>query len=284
MNQRFLFCCTLFSTLIISSLSELYSQEAILKGKIVDEKTDKVVGYASILNYSRHLRLYSNTAGDFSIMASAGDTLVFYAVGYYYQKVIASGEMMGNKNSITIALRPQVYDIAEARILGLGNYDQFRNQFVQLEREKTQTEILNESIATISRAEAVESYNMTRTNQKLSSGSVSMTIMSVPILTPQEKERIKLTGIIQKEKVNDLIYAKFNPEIVKNITGLSNDDDIIEFMIFCDFSDEYLLEVNEYVLMEAVSAKFELFKKRKEELKKMHNRIEESFDGLKYFS
>jgi hypothetical protein len=51
------------------------------------------------------------------------------------------------------------------------------------------------------------------------------------------------------------------------VTGLTEDDDIIEFMVWCQFSDSYILETNEYDLAERIAARFELFRKKKEEEK-----------------
>ncbi len=66
---------------------------------------------------------------------------------------------------------------------------------------------------------------------------------------------------MEKEKVRNRIYQKFNPEVVKKVTGMTEDHEIIEFMVFCDFADQYVLDVNQYTLMEQIALRYELFKK-----------------------
>jgi hypothetical protein len=42
-------------------------------------------------------------------------------------------------------------------------------------------------------------------------------------------------------------------------------------MLFCKFTDEYLLEVNDYDLSTRIALKFELFRKMKQDEKLMEN-------------
>jgi predicted choloylglycine hydrolase len=84
------------------------------------------------------------------------------------------------------------------------------------------------------------------------------------ILTRDERERLELARIVEKEKVRDQIYEKYNPAIVKKVTGLVADDEVIEFMLFCDFGDDFLIKVNKYDLMALIESKFRVFKARRQ--------------------
>jgi hypothetical protein len=94
---------------------------------------------------------------------------------------------------------------------------------------------------------------------KLTRGGV---LFSVPILSPEEKEMIKLKKILEKEKVQKIINEKFNREIVADLTGLK-EEDLTEFIVFCNFSEKYLLETNQYDILVKVLEKLELYKKLK---------------------
>jgi hypothetical protein len=258
----------LFVLFIIGSIN-VYSQQGSIKGKVIDSGTGKAVEYAYILNYSLHKSIYSNTNGEFYLNARQGDTLVMYGVGYYYLKIIVDDKMLGTQYVTAFELRQQAYELSEARIIGMGTYDDFRQQFLALNQPKTKTDILSEYIAEVSRTAAVEAYEKAKAEQRLN----GITFVSVPILTPEEKERIKLAGIINKEKVRDQIYQKYNPVVVKKITGLSDDDEIIEFMVYCNFPDNYLLGVTEYDLMTRITLKYEMFKRKKQDEKLMENPV-----------
>ena len=82
-------------------------------------------------------------------------------------------------------------------------------------------------------------------------------------MTNDEKERIALARIMESENVRNRVYQKFNPEVIKKVTGITEDSEIIEFMVFCDFADQYVLDVNEYTLMEQIALRYEQFKRKK---------------------
>ena len=243
-------------------MSDLLAQPGILKGRIMDEATGRWVDYGQVLNFSRNLTIYSNKNGEFTLEANSGDTLVFSALGYYYRKVIVADSMLNAQVPSDFVLRSQVYELSEAQISALGSYNDFKHKFIYMNRPETKTEKLADQLAEVSHAEARDAFNTAQANRKLD----GITFFTIPILSPEERERKKLAAIIQKERRKDLIYSKFNPEVVRKVTGLSDDDDIIEFMVFCGFTDKYLLEVNEADLMMKISARFAAFKKKKKEL------------------
>ncbi len=275
---------SLFSIFLIIFLlpvtSPAFSQDQeVLKGKVVDESTGKPVEYAYIQNYSRKLNTYSNASGYFTLGAGVGDTLVLYGLGYFYKKVVVLPEMADPHHSPEMTLKQQAYGIAEAKIVAYGTYDQFRQKFLDLDQPKTPTEKLNEKLADVSRNEAVEAYNKAQAEKKLD----GITFASVPILTPEEKERIKLGKIVKKEQIRDQIYQKFNPKVVRSVTGITDDDEIIAFMVFCDFPDKYLLEVDEYELRARIALKYEMYKRKlkdEELMKNPVNRINGPFETL----
>lgn len=255
-----------------------YAQAAILNGRVVDGVSGKVVEYAHIHNYSRQMNMYCGSNGRFRLEAGAGDTLVMYALGYFYQKVIVDASMLNAPEPVDFGLTRQAYELAEARILAIGTYDEFKRDFMALEVPETRTDQLNNYLAGISRNEGKEAYE-----EALAQGRLKPAGGGIPIYTPEERERIKLAAIMEKEQVRDQIYQKYNPVVVKKVTGLTDDDEIIRFMSYCHFSDKYLLEVNDYDLAARIALKFEMYKRMKEEKKGQHdpmNRINDFFDSF----
>jgi hypothetical protein len=237
----------------------LSAQSGPLRGKIVDEATGRSVEYGIVLNYSRHSTLYSSSSGEFFLQAYPGDTLVLSAIGYYYRKIIVTDSLLSASKPLIFSISPRAFEIGEAKIVALGTYDQFKQNFVNLNKPKTPSEVLTEQIADWSQKAAAEGYEKYRQNRQHD----GITIVSVPIRSPEEKERIALAKIMEKEDVRNRIYQKFNPEVVKKVTGITEDHEIIEFMVFCDFADQYVLDVNEYTLMEQIALRYELFRKKK---------------------
>jgi hypothetical protein len=228
------------------------SQSRVLDGLIRDKITGMGVVNAIVLNYSIRQNVYSDNNGGFKLDVSIGDTVVLSAVGYYYNRLVVSDSLLGASVPVKFTFAPRAYEITEAKIIGLGSYDDFRNRFIELQRPKSKIEILTENLAGISIIEGKAAY-----------ARGEPPLAGIPIRSPEEKERIALKKIMEKEQVKEQVYLKFNPEVTKKLTGLTDDRDILEFMTFCDFSDEYLLEINEYDLANEIGLKFEVYKRKR---------------------
>src|ERR1700752_1281541 len=53
-----------------------------LKGKVFDNQTDSVLAAVSIVNITKKLIAYSDSAGQYNIRAAEGDKVIFSSVGY----------------------------------------------------------------------------------------------------------------------------------------------------------------------------------------------------------
>jgi hypothetical protein len=227
------------------------AQSGVLNGLIRDKITGMGVGNALVLNYSTRLNVYSDNNGIFNLEVSIGDTVVLSAVGYYYNRLVVNDSLLAASIPVKFIFSPRAYEISEARIIGLGSYDDFRNRFIELQRPKTEIEILTENLAGISLIEGRDAYVGPPAG------------VGIPIRSPEEKERIALKKRMEKEQIKEQVYLKFNPEVIKKVTGLTDDRDILEFMVFCNFSDEYLLGINEYDLSAEIALKFEAYKSKR---------------------
>jgi hypothetical protein len=253
----------------------LNAQPGPLRGKIVDEVTGRSVEYGIVLNYSRHATIYSSSTGEFFLQANPGDTLVLSAMGYYYKKIIVSDSLLTASMPVTFIVSPRAFEIGEAKIVALGTYDQFRQNFVNLNKPKTKTEELTDKLADWSQKAGIEGYQRYQENRERN----GVTLLTIPIRSRDDKERMALARIMETENVRNRIYQKFNPEVVRKVTGITEDSEIIEFMVFCDFADQYVLDVNQYTLMEQIALRYELFKRKKRAEQSRENPVNLN-DGL----
>jgi len=154
-----------------------------------------------------------------------------------------------------IEIEPRVYVLEEAVIYMPGSYENFKSDFLNFNEEDEIRE-LKEEILVKSRVEAQLAHDEAIARQR----QEGISIVRIPILSRDERDRLELQEVIRKQGIRDLIYEKYNPQIIKEVTGLTDDNEIISFMLFCDFSEEYLLGVNAYYLREQIATKFEEYK------------------------
>ena len=222
------------------------------------EKTLEYVPLVHIYNERTHKTNVSDTDGNFMIKVNKGDTLVFSAIGYYFKVVYVTDSLL-KKETVFIELLPRKYEISEARVYALGNYEQFKQKVLALKLPETRTCKLRKYLHDLSR-KAGKEIKYQQEMDKLTQGGV---LYAIPIRSPEEIEMIKLKKILEKEKVRKIIDEKFNRNIVSDVTGLKGED-LTEFMVFCNFSDKYLLETNQYDIMVRVLEKLEVYKKLKD--------------------
>jgi hypothetical protein len=228
-------------------------QVSYVHGRIMEGESLWPVYRVLVQNVSSHRWVSSDTSGFFHLPAAAGDTLVFSASGYYSRVEIVTDSMLNTPVFRPVKMDPLVYPISEANVFALGTYNQFRQKFISLDLSKDKTENLRRNLQQESVIAARDAYQNMQQKQKIGGG------VGIPILTPHEKEMIKLKEILTAENHKKQVYKKYNTDIIKKITGIATDKEILEFMAFCSFRDEFILTTNEYDLMVIIARKYEEF-------------------------
>jgi hypothetical protein len=248
------------SVLFIMRTVTITGQVSYVHGRIMEGDSQWPVNRVWVQNVSSHRWTSSDTSGCFHLRAAAGDTLVFSASGYYHRMEIVKDSMLNTVVSHPFTLEPVLYPIREANVFALGSYEQFRQKFLSLDLSKDKTEALRRNLRQESVAVATDAYRTMQQKQKIGGG------IGIPILTPQEKESIKLREILTVENQKKQVSKKYNPDIIKKITGITTDEEILEFMAFCRFSDEMILSTDEYDLMVLIARKYGEFQRAKKSI------------------
>lgn len=254
---------TIITSCILFISSQVHSQllpdrhSFNLNGSVKDAETREKIYFVHIFNESTRKTNVSDTSGFFRIEVSSGDTLVFSSIGYFFKVVYVTDSML-NSGKALVKMSPRKYEVPEAMVIYLGSYAQFKQKVLSLELPETKTDILRKNLQKISKDVAMEvEYN--RRMDKLTQGG---NLLSVPILSPEEIQMLKLKEILEKEKVQKAIAEKYNRTIVGEVTGFK-DKELTEFMVFCNFSDEFLLGSTQYDILIKVLEKLKEFKKIK---------------------
>jgi hypothetical protein len=241
------------SVLIFMKAVAMTGQISYVHGRIMEGDSRWPVYKVLVQNVSSHRWTSSDTSGFFHLPAAAGDTLVFSASGYYHRVEAVTDSMLNTAVFRPFKMDPLVYPIREANVFAIGTYNQFRQKFISLDLSKDKTVILSRNLQQESVTAARDAYRKMQQKQKMGGG------VGVPILTPQEKERIKLREILAAESQKTQVCKKYNADILRKITGITADEEILEFMAFCSFSDVFILNTNEYDLMVLIARKYEEF-------------------------
>ena len=206
-------CCKMFSLITLSFLLATfgYSQNSqVVKGKIVDEKNQPVVG-ASIVIKGQSTGVSSDNNGTFQINASPNSTLVITSVGYAAKEVPVKG-----KSTLNVTLTQSETGLSEVVVVGYGTQ---------------RKEAVTGSVASISgeKIREVPSPNISQSLQgRLAGIQISQTstkpgatmqirIRGTRSLTADNNPLIVLDGIPFPGSIGDL-----NPDDIKSIDVLKD--------------------------------------------------------------
>ena len=250
--------------LLIAGLARsqlLVQQIKIARGMIINDSTSRNIAFVHIYNESQRKGYITDEEGRFKIPASNGDTLVVSALGYNGRVVTVSDSCF--HPGITIKLLPRIYEIEEVTIRALMDYEDFKRQFLALKLPETETTLLRENLAILSQKTAKEAHYEKEVEDMLQKPSTEFFTVSVPILSRDDKQRLNFIEVLKKEERQRVIEKKYNREIIYKVTQLE-EDEITEFMGYCNFSEEFLYKANPYDILVKIEEKFKEFKKLKE--------------------
>jgi hypothetical protein len=204
----------------------------VFHSRVVCDSTLHSIRDCHIINKTQHTGTVSNAYGDFRITANVNDSVSFSALGYE-KLTIAVTDTMYNYGYL-IKLKPKAYELPEVTI------KPFQLDFPPISRFEIHTKPLP--------------------NQ----GGINIPTGISPIsffynkYSKEGKQKRYYGKVMDGTADFMLIAEKFNGEMVQQITGLK-DDELVRFMSFCNFSNEFLFNYSPETIQRAIRKKHEEF-------------------------
>ena len=245
--------------ILITVIFVLFSFQAIaqkkdssitLYGKLYDSKDFSAVEFAHVINLDSPHATISDSAGFFEIKLYAGDTLQITSIGYH-DKTITIGEYLPAMFR-SILMKQRTYDISSVEITPWGTYQDFKNKFISLDLDDPEEDVHPLLWRDLPRKPLeIEPHHP---------GVMNPVSFLYDVFSGKREERIKYYKILSKKTKERKIRSKYNKEIVGNLTDLEGEE-LEEFMEFCNFTEEELLNKTGYKILKEVKRKYQLFKK-----------------------
>lgn len=230
-----------------------YFDFEVIKGKVLDDSTGISIPSVNIFNESKRKWDFATEDGRFTIWVDYGDTLLFSAMGYLSEVIYLSDSLLND--SLIIKLEPRTYEIGEAIIRTPKKYSQFKQDVINLNLPRTELDSITEELAISSKRVVMQAEYDREVKEVFDREKGTLFVLGTTIRNKKDKDKKKLKKIYTKEEEQKIIGAKYNREIVKKYTKL-NDDKLTEFMIFCNFSSEFLLNANDYEIADSIMKKY----------------------------
>jgi len=211
-------------------------------GTVINSDDYKPIINANIINISSGFIAISNDVGVFEIQYKTFDSLKISAIGFETQYYVFSGKITDSDISDFIVMKTNVYNLPEVKIFTFKNYDEFKKAFVELEVKEQ---------ATVDLHLPKDLQAMpTSGNGGISLGSPITALYN--LLSKQGRAYMHYLDVLEHEDYNRTIEKKYNVLVVKNVTGLTDDEETVKFMQFCKLPEEFIYKSKEYELYKAI--------------------------------
>ncbi len=220
------------------------------KARVLDSVSREPVPFAHIINTTRRTATISDTLGYFYIKTSPGDQLQFTAIGFAASQLMIGYTILRRNLIHDILLEPIIYTIEGVRVNPLGSYAQFKKRFVTMK--------LPESAYTINPSVLVEIEQGTDTLDMLIVHPMSPVTALYNLLSKEGKSKRKLHKLLEQEEFERQVSFKYSPDIVSKITGYTGFE-LYEFMDFCSFKKDFLLDATYYEITQAILIRQQAF-------------------------
>lgn len=218
-----------------------------INGKVLDNEGFMPVINVNIVNLNNNLGTTTNQYGAYSIPAEVADSLIFSSIGYKTVTIVLT-EMNFIDEQLLIKLEPAIYELTEIEIFNVPPPEKFKQAFLALEIPDTIATI-ELMLPDINAAPAI-GFNS-------ESGMPTLTIPG-PITYLYEnfhphQRRLKQS---REKLARYYVYDRKLAPIVRKVTALASEQEVKEFMWFCDLDKDLVERATQYELAQIIERKY----------------------------
>jgi len=234
----------------------LFAQERItLNGNIFDGVAFFPIVGANIYNFNTKKFSFTDSKGNFEILANKGDTIII-SKSSYKQLLIEITPIIFQKKTINIALYYKAIILKEVVVYALPKtYEEFKRDFVNVEFSEINKKITGTTLT-----------EQDRINEEFKSREGPNLLRNIPaVASPitalydrfSRKKKIErlYQEIVNNEEEIDKLPLKYNRELVTSITGLEGEE-LLNFMTFCKFSYYDLVKWSPEFIISQIKKKY----------------------------
>ena len=223
-----------------------FGQEHDFNGLVESKEQGIPLHGAHVINLSSQTLTTSGPKGNFEIRASAGDTLKITYVGY--QPILLVVTDANQKSRTIISLKPMEVVLEDVVVTPFPDYWDFKQMVLDASVPDSALNIPLPKVAKYAfydpRSAPIES-------------EIPPPAIGIPFdlsgLLKQSREKKKLQQKVEKELKWQRAHQKFNRDWVGEVTLLEGDE-LTDFLAFCNFSADHIIETHLIELKEEVLA------------------------------
>ncbi len=208
-----------------------------LNATILSQKDSTPIGFVHIVNLTSKHGVVSDYNGHFEFEVAEYDTLRFSEIGFESLKICAKNV------SSKIYLAPKNYDLDVFTVLPYKDFEEFKEAFTTLVLPDTSLK-MNPSLLMYS--SDLFLYRGTGGFGIVVTGPITALYDA---FSKKAKSKQRYIELLEQDRFKNYLTTKFNEKIVAQSTQLVEEKEIAKVMKYCDFTDRFITNANNYEIV-----------------------------------
>lgn len=253
MRKIIMFCVVLTSLSALGQDNNEVTEGEKLNALVVNAQSDFPLESVHVINLNKVIGTITNEKGEFSITASANDTLYLSYLGFKTQKIRVTNDMLKFKNT-KIALTEMAYALEEVIVTP---YE--LTGFLEIDVKNIPiNEGYQYSISGLEKGYEAGSKNPSAVTKVLGA-ILNPADMLRNLFGKDAKQMKKLRLMKQDDQIRDLLASKFDRELLTELLHLEKVD-IDDILTNCNYSRSFIATANDLQILDAISGCYEDFR------------------------
>jgi len=225
-----------------------------LQGRIISSVDSLAIEGTHIVNVSQNRMAISDKDGRFSLLAKAGDSLVVSNVNYNTKQFLVK-----QSDVVTILMSPASIQLDEVRVSNLPETAaDFRKKIISMDGIEENSIKIDGLMPVKPKGKVPKNYDPNYTNSLGYALNKPISFI-VKKFSKDHKNKLKYYQTVANQSNKISNSKKYNPEIVKELTGLEGDE-LTDFVEFLDFDPAFISRSTEYEIAVRILKEFDYYK------------------------
>lgn len=223
-----------------------------LEGRLFNRSDSSFVPASNVYTMPGMKGNMSDPSGYFYMEITELDTLYISTIGYKPYRIVCL-ELIEQKDfRIHIFLEPKVYELGTVNILGSLTYEEFKDELMELPLAEEQVVDFDIPWEWYGHIDLPASGGFGLTFSGIFTGLYERH-------GSEGKQKAKIQEVKEQESTKNYIYSKYNPYVIQRATGIDSEDEIIQFMEYCNLSDYFIVNATQQELQETLAKKYKVY-------------------------
>lgn len=225
-----------------SILSPFRGEERV-RGVVVHATDSAALGSVHVINLDRERGTATAENGSFAVSASAGDRIMFQSVGFLNDTITVAPELLEQSNILVVRLYTRTYELSAVDVFPYATFAEFRHAFIHFKDPEPEFDLHLPDLPYIPPADGT--------------GGV---VISGPItylydrFSKRGREWSRYQQVLETESLAEQASRIVNSDLVRRYTDLEDEQEILKFLDYCRFSDEFIVNNPRHAVYESLLA------------------------------